>query len=86
MRFAVRAMLIRSLRPRLRHLQLYLERQLDEVGYRVLEAGNAQSAILGPDGREMVRAGGLEPPRGYPQRIFVPATAFAAPSLRAGAE
>jgi hypothetical protein len=27
---------------------------------------------------ELVRAGGLEPPRGYPQRIFVPATAFAA--------
>jgi hypothetical protein len=30
----------------------------------------------------MVRAGGLEPPRGYPQRIFVPATAFAAPATR----
>jgi hypothetical protein len=30
----------------------------------------------------MVRAGGLEPPRGYPQRIFVPATAFAAPPKR----
>jgi hypothetical protein len=30
----------------------------------------------------VVRAGGLEPPRGYPQRIFVPATAFAAPAPR----
>ena len=29
-----------------------------------------------------MRAGGLEPPRGYPQRIFVPATAFAAPATR----
>ena len=29
-----------------------------------------------------MRAGGLEPPRGYPQRIFVPATAFAAPPTR----
>ena len=27
----------------------------------------------------MVRAEGLEPSRGYPQRIFVPSTAFAAP-------
>ena len=26
----------------------------------------------------MVRAGGLEPSRGYPQQIFLPATAFAA--------
>ena len=26
----------------------------------------------------MVRAAGIEPARGYPQRIFVPATAFAA--------
>ena len=30
----------------------------------------------------LVRAGGLEPPRGYPQRIFVPASAFAAPAPR----
>jgi hypothetical protein len=30
----------------------------------------------------LVRAGGLEPPRGYPQRIFVPASAFAAPPPR----
>ena len=33
----------------------------------------------------MVRAGGLEPPRGYPQRIFVPATAFAALPVRGAA-
>ncbi len=26
----------------------------------------------------MVRAGGLEPPRAYAQRIFLPSTAFAA--------
>jgi len=31
---------------------------------------------------DLVRAGGLEPPRGYPQRIFVPASAFAAPASR----
>jgi hypothetical protein len=29
--------------------------------------------------RVLVRAEGLEPSRGYPQRIFVPATAFAPP-------
>ena len=28
--------------------------------------------------KTMVRAAGIEPARGYPQRIFVPATAFAA--------
>src|SRR6516164_242724 len=33
-------------------------------------------------GVALVRAGGLEPPRGYPQRIFVPTTAFAAPPPR----
>lgn len=30
----------------------------------------------------MVRAGGLEPPRAFTQRIFLPATAFAAPPVR----
>ena len=30
------------------------------------------------DESQMVRAGGLEPPRAYAQRIFIPATAFAA--------
>ena len=38
-------------------------------------------AALDPS-TNMVRAGGLEPPRGYPQRIFVPASAFAAPASR----
>ena len=31
-----------------------------------------------PAVKPMVRAEGVEPSRGYPQRIFVPATAFAA--------
>ena len=30
------------------------------------------------EARRLVRAAGVEPARGYPQRIFVPATAFAA--------
>jgi hypothetical protein len=38
-------------------------------------------ALLDPS-YDLVRAGGLEPPRGCPQRIFVPATAFAAPPSR----
>ena len=35
--------------------------------------------------RSLVRAAGIEPARGYPQRIFVPATAFAAPPSRSRA-
>jgi hypothetical protein len=42
-------------------------------------------ALLDPS-YDLVRAGGLEPPRGYPQRIFVPATAFAAPPKRSRAK
>ena len=33
---------------------------------------------------QLVRAGGIEPPRGYPQRIFLPATAFAAATCVCG--
>ncbi len=34
----------------------------------------------------MVRAAGIEPARGYPQRIFLPASAFAASPLHVCAE
>ena len=33
--------------------------------------------------RTMVRAAGIEPARGYPQRIFIPATAFTAATASA---
>jgi len=61
-----------TLRHYLRH-EDELPRRLARILGRVI----ARNSML-VSGDDLVRAGGLEPPRGCPQRIFVPATAFAA--------
>lgn len=51
-----------------------------------MDGRNALAAIGGasPYHAMMVRAGGLEPPRAFAQRIFLPATAFAAAARQGG--
>jgi len=51
-------------------------------GFVALQLSDSICLVVGVCDRQLeafvVRAEGLEPSRGYPQRIFIPATAFAA--------